>query len=318
MDNLTHSLAGAALGRAGLYGRSGLSAAALIIGANLPDIDVLGLPFGQNLAFRRGITHGPIAMLVLPLLLTAALLAWSRLRSRRRDASPADIPVRADQLLMLSYIGVLSHPALDWLNNYGVRLLMPFSERWFYGDSIFIIDPWIWIALGAGVWMARRRGRLSLEGAARPARMSIVAVGAYIALMLAGSRYAHRFAHDHVAAEGNGPPRRVMAGPVPINPLERELIVDMGDRYRIGRLTFLPSVAVTLDGALPVNADLPEVRAARDAGAFRNFLYWSRFPHFTVERSGDSARVTVSDVRFANRGGITSSFSESVVVPASR
>ena len=44
-------------------------------------------------------------------------------------------------LLALSYAGLLSHMFLDFLNSYGIRLLMPFSGRWFYGDSVFIIDP---------------------------------------------------------------------------------------------------------------------------------------------------------------------------------
>ncbi len=30
---------------------------------------------------------------------------------------------------------------MDWLNSYGVRLLMPFSNRWFYGDALYIVDP---------------------------------------------------------------------------------------------------------------------------------------------------------------------------------
>ena len=24
---------------------------------------------------------------------------------------------------------------------------MPFDHRWFYGDAMFIIDPWLWLAL---------------------------------------------------------------------------------------------------------------------------------------------------------------------------
>ena len=68
-----------------------------------------------------------------------------------------DPPIRPVQLLLLSYIGVILHVLMDLLNNYGVRLLMPFSQRWFYGDVLFIIDPWLWIDLGAGVWLARRR-----------------------------------------------------------------------------------------------------------------------------------------------------------------
>ena len=51
-------------------------------------------------------------------------------------------------------IGTLSHPFLDWLNNYGVRLLMPFSGRWFYGDALFIVDPFLWIVFGGAVMLA--------------------------------------------------------------------------------------------------------------------------------------------------------------------
>jgi hypothetical protein len=39
---------------------------ALIIGANLPDIDAACAVYGvESLAMRRGVTHGPIAWLVL-------------------------------------------------------------------------------------------------------------------------------------------------------------------------------------------------------------------------------------------------------------
>lgn len=61
MDNLAHTLVGAALGYAGLKSRTGLGMATLMISANLPDIDVLGIPFGETLAWRRGWTHGPIS-----------------------------------------------------------------------------------------------------------------------------------------------------------------------------------------------------------------------------------------------------------------
>ena len=39
MDNLTHSLVGALIGQAGLKKKTGLAMPALIIGANLPDVD---------------------------------------------------------------------------------------------------------------------------------------------------------------------------------------------------------------------------------------------------------------------------------------
>ena len=34
---------------------------------------------------------------------------------------------------------------MDWTNNYGMRFLLPWDSRWFYGDLVFIIDPYLWI-----------------------------------------------------------------------------------------------------------------------------------------------------------------------------
>jgi inner membrane protein len=35
-----------------------------------------------------------------------------------------------------------------------MRWLLPFSERWSYGDAVFIIDPWIWLLLGAALLLS--------------------------------------------------------------------------------------------------------------------------------------------------------------------
>ena len=80
MDNLTHSLVGALIGQTGLKRKTGLAMPALIIGANLPDVDAacfFWLEGTEHLAFRRGITHGPPALVLLPLVL-AGLLAFGR------------------------------------------------------------------------------------------------------------------------------------------------------------------------------------------------------------------------------------------------
>ncbi len=132
MDIITHTLVGAALGEAGLKKQSGLAMAALMIGANLPDVDFFYEMLAKAWTFRHGLTHGVLAMLVLPVILTGALVVFDRLRTTRGAVKPGRAPVRPKQLLLLSAIGVLSHLVLDLLTPYGVRLLMPFSERWFY------------------------------------------------------------------------------------------------------------------------------------------------------------------------------------------
>jgi inner membrane protein len=153
MEPLAHTLAGACLAESGLKRLSPLATSTLIIAANIPDVDGACYLHGADLAFafRRGWTHGVLAIVLLPVALTAAMLAVDRVLSRRHGGRQ---PARPLALLGLAALGVLSHPFLDWLNNYGVRLLMPFSDRWFYGDTLFIVDPWLWLILGGAVMLA--------------------------------------------------------------------------------------------------------------------------------------------------------------------
>src|SRR5512145_2888792 len=139
MDNLCHTLAGAALGEAGLKRRTALGMGTLLIASNLPDLDVAVFATDTlAMSFRRGWTHGVLAMAVLPAVLAGVMLAWDRARSRRANLRG---------LLLLAYLGTWLHVFMDYLNTYGVRLLMPFSERWFYGDTLYIVDPLLYLFL---------------------------------------------------------------------------------------------------------------------------------------------------------------------------
>ncbi len=176
MDPVTHTLVGASLAET-RFGRVPLGAVTLVIGANLPDIDAAAYFFDSDLALgvRRGWTHGVLAMALLP-----ALLGWimHRIALARRWRRPTAAPPSLRRLMGLSYLGVLSHPALDWLNTYGVRLLMPFDGRWFYGDSVFIIDPWLWLLLGTVVVLAHSSSPWQAAG--------WIALGAVATLLVTG------------------------------------------------------------------------------------------------------------------------------------
>jgi inner membrane protein len=164
MDPIAHTFTGAALAATGLRRATPLATAALLIGANVPDVDVATMFVGDfyDLALRRGWTHGVLALALWPLVVTGLLLAWDRRVRRRRD--PIALPARAGPLLALSALAVLTHPTLDWLNNYGLRWLMPFDGRWFYGDALFIVDPWMWLALGGVVFLNFSRSRSARVG----------------------------------------------------------------------------------------------------------------------------------------------------------
>ncbi len=192
------------MGEAGLKRSTPLGMATLVIGANLPDVDGFAYVFGDNvsaLAFRRGWTHGVLAVAVLPLALAGATLAFDRLVRRRRR--PGATPARFRPLLLLAFLSVLSHPLLDFLNTYGVRFLAPFSWRWFYGDALFIVDPWIWLVLAAGIGLSRLRQRRGLERPQFPARVALAVAGAYV-LAMVGSGQLGRRAVEREAAAGHG------------------------------------------------------------------------------------------------------------------
>jgi inner membrane protein len=294
MDNLCHSLVGAAIGETGLKRRTAYGNAALIIGANLPDVDALVFLTGEpSVAFRRGWTHGVIAQLLLPVAMAAAFVYADRLLARRRGRPPG---ARPGVLLLFGYIGVFTHVFLDYLNVYGVRLLMPFDRRWFYGDALFIIDPWLWLALGAGV-LAARRGRTPA-----PARASLIIAGCYIAMMMwlaSGARHIV----EEAWTSARGAPPSLMVGPVPIHPLNKEIIVDGGDHYVTGTFGWWPRRVRFDPEPLPKNEDKPAVQAARLDPRVRAILVWARFPLYRVEQLADGDRVTVLDARYGTRVG---------------
>ena len=299
MDNVCHTLVGAALGRAGLNRRTRFGSATLMIAANLPDIDVLVFATGMpSVAFRRGWTHGVLAQLLLPVLLTAAVALVARRRGQTAPA-PEDAgtgpPLRVPWLFALSVIGIYSHVGLDYLNSYGVRLLAPLDWRWFYGDAAFIVDPWMWAALGAGVWLARRTKRR------RPALVAVACVSVYVAALLLSARTSRTLVMEAWQRQHGRAPVALMVGPRPLTPFTREIIIDTGSEYETGLFRW-PSGEVLFSGERTAKNDRdPAVALARETPDVRGFLVWSRFPFWTVEDTPDGRVVTVHDMRFGDR-----------------
>jgi inner membrane protein len=307
LDNFCHTLVGAACGEAGLKQKTRFGNVTLMIAANLPDVDVLSFFTDTDpISFRRGWTHGVIAQVTLPIAFAATMYAIGRLRASRTDTAP---PLRIGWLLLLSYVGVYSHVFLDFLNNYGVRVLAPLDWRWFYGDTLFIADVWLWLVLGVGVWLSRRQHR------AMPARASLLFASCYIALMLTSAQVA-RTVVAGVWREVHGTdPRALMVGPLPFTPFTRTVIIDAGSRYEVGTFRWWPT-AVAFDAEHIVkNSGDPLVQAARGAPAIREFLVWARFPYWTTAREKEGTRVTVGDVRFMSRSIRRANFQTSVVIP---
>jgi len=285
VDNLTHSLVGALIGQAGLKRKTGLAMPALVIGANLPDVDAacfFWLEGVEHLGFRRGITHGPIAWVLLPLVLAGLLYAFDRWQERRGKRPEGRLPVRFGWLYALAFIGCLTHPALDWLNVYGIRLLEPFSSRWFYGDTLFIIDVWLWALLGLATWFSLRREKRGGEWR-RPARIAIAVALAYVGLN-GGITY---FERQTGALMAEPYPEVAIAAPVPLAFWERERIIRTADG-----LWWSSDWTGAADGhgyrAPPrQQCALPDEGTLAGNAQAAAFLFWSRAPF--AERAPDGS-----------------------------
>ena len=151
MDNLAHTLVGAALGRAVADRHVPLASVIGAVAANAPDWTefLIGLPStpDQYLVLHRGITHSLLGALIEVLTLTLLVGASWGISSRP--------PWR--RLLACIGAAVLSHLFMDWQGSYGWRPFLPWSSTWYYLDWVAIADVFFWIVpLVALAWGANR------------------------------------------------------------------------------------------------------------------------------------------------------------------
>lgn len=160
MDNITHTVAGLAIGE--LIQRSlseeaneqaqktrhRLLLVAASVASNFPDIDLvltplLPPPLGY-LLHHRGHTHTILYALPQAILMFAAIwFLWTSARTLLKESA---IARRGFGVAILT--GFALHMLMDYLNSYGIHPFHPFDSRWFFGDMVFIIEPVFWVACG--------------------------------------------------------------------------------------------------------------------------------------------------------------------------
>ncbi len=295
MDNLTHSLVGLFLARAGLKKFTPRGTAIMVLAANAPDFDAV-VWFGGPATYihwHRNITHSLIALPVMALLSVAIVRALGRKQVRWLPA------------FTIATIAVASHLILDLTNVYGVRLLLPFSGHWFHWDLTPVVDLSIWAILLLGV-AAPAFGRL--VGSEIGERRRGPGAGWAIAALLLFSTYDYGRSVFHRRAtalmdsrlyEGSSPLR---TGAFPeANPLLWTGIAELDNAYVEApvdlRKTFRPDSGETFYKA----ERTPAVLAAMQTFPFQRFLEFVQYPLWIVEPSANlehATRVRLVDLRF--------------------
>jgi inner membrane protein len=296
MDNLTHTLTGLMLSRAGLnrwYPRATL---VLILSANIPDIDILAIAGGWLYYFEqhRGITHSIAAAPVMALL--PVLVACAVGRTMRGWAVAWGI----------SLIGVASHLLLDWTNAYGVRLLYPFSSQWFHLDLINLFDLLVWAVLLLG-WLAPMVGKLvsgeigAQSGSGRG--LAIFALSFFLIYDF-GRFVWHQRAIEILNSRvyQGSPPIRVAAFPaVAVNPLEWQGWIERPEFVMHFTVNVLKDFDPTAGAIIYKPAPGPAMEAARQARPVAVFLRFAQYPLWSVttfDNPEGAQDVQVRDWRF--------------------
>src|SRR5664280_784593 len=139
MEPVTHFLTGACISRAGLNRKTAYATVVAVLAAEAADMDIFWSIAGpvEELKRHRGITHtllgAPFVAAVVVGLVW--LLHWWQQNRRRNKTAPQEDrqPVHWGWLYCIGLVAALSHLALDWTNNYGVRPFFPFNPRWYAG-----------------------------------------------------------------------------------------------------------------------------------------------------------------------------------------
>lgn len=305
MDNLTHSLAGWALGQAGLKRKTRKGLAALVLGANMPDVDVVfGWVPWEPLATHRGFTHGLVGgVLLLPPLLAGLLWLLDRWQVTRGAEFRSGLAMHFGWLVALSYLGAATHPLLDWQTSYAVQLLSPFDSRWFHNDSLFIIDVWILLGLGLTIWLSRRRESRGEARWTRPPAIAAAGVLLYISVNGAVSALARE-------APRRGPPYAqpdtVVVSPMPVLFWQRSVVWRQDHAITSGVYNPFasPTVLQEYGQSIPDGMTDPFARSVLlSVPELASFRRWSILPMAGVTRERCRVLVQFQDARFGTRPG---------------
>ena len=313
MDNLTHTLVGVTLVRAGLGARTAGATSAMILASNLPDADIVTAVDGSLAYFaaHRGPTHGPLGVLGLAVVAALLVVGWRALRPSTRPEAWDGFGA----LCGVALTGTLLHVLMDLPTSYGTRLLSPFVDTWFALDWLPIIDVYVWALLGIGLLAAWLRPA-SRQAIARAVLVAIVcfygvrAVAHDIALKMAAETRADGTPSPCASAPtltrhptiieaadaGAGACLQAAALPTFFSPFTWRLVRQQSDGYELRDVTL--GRGTTAQTFVPSNNDVWVARARRTPTG-RAFFAFSRFPATRSAALPDGThRVRAMDMRF--------------------
>lgn len=311
MDNLTHSLFGVALSRAGLNYVTPHATGMMLLAANLPDLDVISLAGGEltYLDLHRGLTHGFAMAPVLALL--PVLLFRHGLRK--------PVPWLGGWLISLA--GVLSHLGMDFITFYGTRLAAPFRSNWYQWPVLFIFDAMLFVILLLAIAGPALSKLVAGEIGAKPSSGRGWAIFALIfaVVWIGGRGMVHARAEQMLEsrAQQGAAARRVMALPTAFSPFKWRGLVETDGFFSVHEMNVLFDFDPEQGLLLRKPQQAEAVQAAKRSPVLTRFLAFAQWPVWRIvpmDEPPGAQRVQVYDLRFSDDG---SAFKAVVEVDAS-
>jgi len=301
VDNITHTLTAIALSQAGLNRKTRFATLGLVVGSNLPDVDLVWAYGGAAtyLKYHRGISHSFVGVTVLAALLAGVIYSAGHRAAPKTNAPPLD----GQWLLAVCWIATAGHMFMDFTNAFGVRLFLPFSAHWYAWDIMFIFDPLLLalLALGLGIPAILRLASEEV-GAGRPTyRRGAIFSLACLVLLWGVRDLAHRRVLGQLDSHtyGQENPTRLGAFPSPANPFAWTGVVETESSYYKLQANALDSdVDATNTEVFHRPQPSPVLDAALKTQTGAIFANFARFLWVEVYESEGGSEVLLHDVRF--------------------
>jgi membrane-bound metal-dependent hydrolase YbcI (DUF457 family) len=316
LDNITHTLAGLTVVRAGLGRRTPGAMAAMIIASNAPDLDIVSAFTGGAVPYleaHRGPTHGVLGIALLAIATAVVVAIVQRIGPRMMDSERRG---SLKSLAGIALAGTVLHVLMDLPTSYGTRIFSPFSDTWFAFDWLPIVDIYLWGLLIAAIADTRCWPN---------ARTAIARTVLVLAVLFYGGRAcAHWRALDRAAtarADGTAEPcetapvltrhpapfekvtnprgRCVQAAALPtfLSPFRWQLIRQYPEGYELWQMSF--TGLRETDRLWVANEADPWIAAAERTRTAQAFLKFSRMPaRRSIVLPDGAHQVRLIDVRF--------------------
>ena len=297
MDPLTHTLVSVTIGRAGLAKKSKLAFLMLVIAGTAADADWITIFFGPQayLAAHRTVSHSILGTLAIAAAAAAIFVFTSRKWTRR--------PVSFSRAFLICGAAAGAHLLMDAMNPYGVKLLWPFSQRWFAADLLSQMDSWILatlIAFLAVPWIFNLAAEEIGAGKSPREKSAATALG-LVALFI-----AFRFLmHSHAITLMNAQlflgetPGELAALPTNSNPFLWTGIAETSESMQVVNVPVMTGSPFSADDANVIRKPPASgiLTAATNTDAAQAILAFARFPLAEMDKTEDGYEVDISDLR---------------------